>query len=163
MRQALIVGVLISAAWACQQTPASQPAANATPTPAGQAKEEVKEAADKVAAGAKEAGDKLAEGARKLQEKVGPEAKRIGEKVAEGAQSVGTGLSGAKETVAIKAALVADDRVDAAHIDVDTDSDSKTVSLRGTVPNAAQKAAAEQIAAKHAPGYRIKNELRVAP
>lgn len=162
MRQAVMMA-LIATAWACQQAPANQPAANPTPTPASQAKDDVKEAADKVAQGAKEAGDKLAEGAKKLGEKVGPEAKRIGDKVVEGAQSVGTGLSGAKETVAIKAALVADDRVDASRIDVDTDSDAKTVTLRGTVPNAAQKAAAGEIAAKHAGGYRIKNDLRIAP
>jgi osmotically-inducible protein OsmY len=162
MRQAVIMAFIVGA-WACQQAPANQPAANPTPTAVGQAKDEVKEAADKVAQGAKEAGDKLAEGAKKLGEKVGPEAKRIGDKVAEGAQSVGTGLSGAKETVAIKAALVADDRVDASHIDVDTDTDARTVTLRGRVPNAAQKAVAAQIAAKHAGGYLIKNDLRVAP
>ena len=51
----------------------------------------------------------------------------------------------------------------ASHIDVDTDNDSHTVTLRGSVPTAAQKAAAGQIAARHAAGYRIKNDLRVVP
>ena len=62
----------------------------------------------------------------------------------------------------VKAALMRDDAVDAEHINVDVDDDRRTVSLRGTVPNGAQKARAESIARGRAKGYTVVSELKVA-
>ena len=74
------------------------------------------------------------------------------EKVAAGAQ-----------TVDVKSALIADSRVDASNINVDTNGTTRTVLLKGTVPTADQKATAEQIARQKAEGYTIVNQLTVAP
>ena len=54
-----------------------------------------------------------------------------------------------------------DKSIDAPHIDVDTDADTKTVTLKGTVPTAAQKAAAEKVAREKAEGCRVRNLLTV--
>jgi len=56
----------------------------------------------------------------------------------------------------------ADSKVTAAGIDVDTDGATKTITLKGHVPSAAQKAAAERIAVEKASaGYTVRNELVV--
>ena len=67
------------------------------------------------------------------------------------------------ETVDVKSALIADGRVDASKINVDTMKDTKTVVLKGSVPTAEQKTLAEQIARDNAKGYTITNNLTVAP
>jgi osmotically-inducible protein OsmY len=67
------------------------------------------------------------------------------------------------ETVDVKSALIADGRVDASKVNVDTNASTKTVVLKGSVPTAEQKAMAEQIAREQAKGYRIENQLTVAP
>ncbi|MFN2446415.1 MAG: BON domain-containing protein [Vicinamibacterales bacterium] len=67
------------------------------------------------------------------------------------------------ETMDVKAALIADGRVDATNINVDTSADTKTVVLKGTVPSADQRAAAERIAREQAKGYTIQNQLTVVP
>ena len=65
-------------------------------------------------------------------------------------------------TVDVKSALIADGRVDASNINVDTSSSTKTVVLKGSVPSAQQKTTAEAIARDHAKGYTINNELTIA-
>jgi hyperosmotically inducible protein len=80
------------------------------------------------------------------------DAENITEKVAAGA-----------ETVDVKAALIADGRVDATNINVDTNAETKTVVLKGTVPTAEQRAMAEKVAQEQAKGYKITNTLTVAP
>jgi osmotically-inducible protein OsmY len=67
------------------------------------------------------------------------------------------------ETIDVKAALIADGRVDAGNINVDTIASSKTVVLKGTVPTAEQRAMAETIARDQAKGYTVTNQLTVAP
>jgi len=67
----------------------------------------------------------------------------------------------AVETVDVKAALIADSRVDASSINVDTSASTKTVVLKGSVPTAEQKATAEAIAREQAKGYTINNQLTV--
>ena len=67
------------------------------------------------------------------------------------------------ETIDVKTALVSDATLDASNINVDTYGDRKLVVLRGTVPTAAQKDEAGRIAQQEAPGYRIDNQLTVAP
>ena len=61
----------------------------------------------------------------------------------------------------IKTALIDADNLDAGGIDVDTDGATKTVTLKGHVPTAAQKAAAERIAKEKAPDYAVRNMLEV--
>ena len=88
-------------------------------------------------------------------------AKRAGDKAATAAGEAGDAVHGAKQTFDVKAALTADTSIDASHIDVDTNGDTRTVTLKGTVPTAAQKAAAERVARDKAEGYTIVNQLTV--
>jgi len=87
------------------------------------------------------------------------DASRDGENAVERASEV---ASAAAQTAKVKAALVADSKVTAAGIDVDTDGATKTITLKGHVPSKAQKAAAERIAVEMASaGYTVRNELVV--
>lgn len=106
-------------------------------------------AAARVGDAAKEAGRDVAEAAK--------DATRTGEAIDNGARAA----DAAVETMDVKMALVADSRVDAGGINVDTDHLTKTVTLKGHVPTAAQKAIAGQIAVLKAEGYRVRNELTV--
>lgn len=67
------------------------------------------------------------------------------------------------ETVDVKSALVADGRVNATNINVDTIASSKTVVLKGSVTTTEQKTLAESIAREHAKGYKIDNQLTIVP
>jgi osmotically-inducible protein OsmY len=87
---------------------------------------------------------------------------RAADKAGDAATSAGGAIDAAKQTFDVKAALTADTTIDASHIDVDTSHDTQTVTLKGTVPTAAQKTAAERIAREKAEGYRIVNDLTVA-
>ena len=69
----------------------------------------------------------------------------------------------AVETADVKSALIADGRVDASRINVDTIASSKTVVLKGSVPTIEQRATAENIARDKATGYTVSNQLVVAP
>lgn len=75
--------------------------------------------------------------------------------------AVGAAIDAAQQTMQIKTALIDADNIDAAAIDVDTNGTTKTVTLKGSVPTAAQKAAAERIAKEKAPDYRVVNELTI--
>ena len=79
------------------------------------------------------------------------------------AGDAGAAVDAAGETIDVKTALMADDLVDADDINVDTFHETKTVVLKGSVPTAAQKAAAAKIAAREAEGYKIDNQLTVRP
>lgn len=70
---------------------------------------------------------------------------------------------GALETMDVKAALIADARVDTANINVDTSASTKTVVLKGSVPTAEMRTIAEAIAREQAKGYTINNQLTVVP
>jgi osmotically-inducible protein OsmY len=89
-------------------------------------------------------------------------AAQAAEKTADAARSAGGAIDAAKQTFDVKAALTADTSIDASHIDVDTNHDTRTVTLKGTVPTAAQKSEAERIAREKAEGYTIVNDLTVA-
>ena len=67
----------------------------------------------------------------------------------------------ADETATIKTALAADDVVDADEVNVDTNGETKVVTLKGTVRTTAQRECAEAIAKREAEGYRIDNQLVV--
>ena len=78
-------------------------------------------------------------------------------------EKVAEKTSAATNTVDVKSALIADGRVDASAINVDTNAQTKTVVLKGTVPSAEQKTQAEAIARDKAEGYSIVNQLTIAP
>ncbi|MQA29005.1 MAG: BON domain-containing protein [Luteitalea sp.] len=69
----------------------------------------------------------------------------------------------AVETVDVKSALIADGRVDATNVNVDTIASTKTVVLKGSVITAEQRVIAENIARDQAKGYTITNQLTVVP
>ena len=93
---------------------------------------------------------------------VGNAAERAGSAVAGAAKDAGASMHAGKQTLDVKTALQLDTTIDASKIDVDTDENTKTVTLKGTVKTAAQKASAGRIAADKAEGYKIKNMLTVA-
>jgi len=117
---------------------------------AQEVKEESQDAAHKIGESAKEVGGRVAEGA-----------KAVGEQIKEGAKEVGSEVAAKKQTVDVEAALMVDKSIDASHIDVDTDAATKTVTLKGTVPTATQRAAAEKVAREKAEGYKVRNLLTV--
>lgn len=103
------------------------------------------------------AGDATAAAGRDAAGAVKDATTAVGEAVANG----GRAADAAVETFDVKAALMADSRVDAGDINVDSDHTTKTVTLKGRVPTAQQKTVAEQIAVEKAVGYRVRNELMV--
>ena len=74
-----------------------------------------------------------------------------------------TAVKAGIETLDVKTAIINDATIDAGAIDVDTYGDKKLVVIRGSVPTQAQKDRAGQIAAEHAKGYKIENQLAVVP
>ena len=126
-----------------------------------EAKEEAREANAEVRQEAREATAGIKEEAREA----GAAAERAGDRAAaetkDAARSVGATLDAAAQTMQIKTALIDADNLDAGSIDVDTNGDTKTVTLKGHVPTAAQKAAAERIAKEKAPDYRVVNMLEI--
>jgi osmotically-inducible protein OsmY len=109
----------------------------------------------------KEAAELTAEARAKTQ-KAADNASIAAGKAAEATADATRAAGAAMETMNVKAALIADSRVQARGIDVDTDHVTKTVVLKGHVPTAEQKTIAEQIASDKAVGYHVKNELTVS-
>lgn len=103
------------------------------------------------------AGNAVADAAKDAGRAVENAATAAGNAVMEG----GRAADAAVETMDVKVALTADTRVDASDINVDTDHNTKTVTLRGSVPSAAQKTLAGDIAIAKATGYRVVNSLTV--
>jgi BON domain len=114
-------------------------------------------AARDAATAADRAGNAATEAAKDVGAAVSDAARATGDAVMEG----GKAADAAVETMDVKMALSADTRVDASHIDVDTDHVTKTVTLKGRVPSAAQKLFAEEIARTRAAGYMVQNTLVV--
>lgn len=79
------------------------------------------------------------------------------------AESATENVSAGMETMDVKGALIADGRVDAVDVNVDTNADTRTVVLKGSVPTAEQKSTAEEIAKREADGYKVVNQLTISP
>jgi osmotically-inducible protein OsmY len=94
-------------------------------------------------------------------EGVKKDADNLAAKTAEATSDVAAAVDAAVETADVKKSLIADSRIDASGIDVDTNKDTKTLTLKGTVPTEAQKTLAAEIATAHAPGYTIVNNLTI--
>jgi predicted small secreted protein len=103
--------------------------------------------------------------ARQEAREAGNTAERAGDRIADESRqatnTVGGAVDAAAQTMQIKTALIDADDLDAANIDVDTNGATKTVTLKGHVPSAAHKAAAERIAQQKAPDYKISNMLEI--
>ena len=122
-------------------------------------KQEAREANAEMKQEAREANAEMKQEAREA----GAAAERAGDRVAQetkdATRSVGATLDAAAQTMQIKTALIDADNLDANDIDVDTNAASQTVTLKGHVPTASQKAAAERIAKEKAPDYRVVNNI----
>jgi osmotically-inducible protein OsmY len=136
------------------------------------AQQEAREANAEVRQEAREAGAEMKQEGREANAEIRQEAReagntaeRAGDRVAQetkdATRSVGATLDAAAQTMQIKTALIDADNLDANNIDVDTNASTKTVTLRGHVSNASQKAAAERIAKEKAPDYRVVNSLTI--
>lgn len=110
---------------------------------------------------AKEEGREAGAAIKEAGRDVGNAAEKAGDTLAGAAKDAGATVHAAKQTLDVKTALMADTAIDASRIDVDTDEKTKTVTLKGSVSNAAQKASAERIARAKAEGYKVKNLLVV--
>ena len=137
--------------------PACRNTAEGVKQDAEKAKEESREAK----AESKDVAEKVGDQAKETGEKIGEGAKDVGQAIKEGAKDVASEVDAKKQTVDVKAALMADSSIDASHIDVDTDASAKTVTLKGSVPSRNQRAAADKIAREKAEGYTIVNQLTV--
>jgi osmotically-inducible protein OsmY len=105
--------------------------------------------------------DRAEREAREAAQKVEEAAREAGQAAERAAERAEPALEAAKTTAEIKTALLADPAVSAFNVDVDTSSERRTVSLRGTVDTEAARARAEEIAKEKAPQYTVQNELRV--
>lgn len=104
---------------------------------------------------------------------VGQDAENAGDKATEmartasdstaSAAAAGSSIGAAMETADVKTALIANTRVDAGDINVDTNKETKTVTLNGTTKTEAQKKLAGEVAASKAPGHAIVNNLTIEP
>lgn len=121
------------------------------------AERETDAAARDAANAAERAGNAVAEAAKDAGAAARDAARATGDAVMEG----GKAADAAVETMDVKMALAADSRVDASNINVDTDHVTKSVTLKGRVPTAAQKTLAEDIARARATGYTVRNQLVV--
>jgi osmotically-inducible protein OsmY len=88
-------------------------------------------------------------------------ADKASQATAEATRTATAAAEAAAQTVNVKTALLADKRVAAKGIDVDTDRTTRTVILKGHVPSEEQKAVAEQIAVERSSGYHVRNELTI--
>jgi osmotically-inducible protein OsmY len=132
----------------------AKPALQDAAAVAERAAQEAKQMAANAAEATKQAASEAAEKAKSASAEAEQKSKSA-------ANSTASALDAAAETLRIKTALIADKSVDASDINVDTNGSTMTVTLKGHVPTAAQKTAAERIAKDKAPDYKIVNMLVV--
>lgn len=125
----------------------------------GNTAEGVKKDGEQAAAATAEAREEAHEAAAE----VSRAARGARDAAAETAEHASERLAAVVQGVDVKTALMADPSIDAARIDVDAMADARTIRLEGLVSTEAERDMAGIIAAGHAPGYRIDNQLMVAP
>jgi len=91
------------------------------------------------------------------------DAENAAAKTEQAADAAGTRMEGAMETGEVKTALLADTRVGATGINVDTNEATKTVTLNGSVKTEAEKQLAGEVATSKATGYTVVNNLAIKP
>ena len=143
---AIVASFSIGLVTACENT------ARGLKQDAAEAEVKTRDERAQAAAAAKEVANDAAQAARA----VGEMAKDAGEELAEKAGAI-------TETADIKSALMADSSVDASRIDVDVSSWTKTVTLNGYVATSPERDKAEAIAKAKASGYKVVNNLAIAP
>ena len=121
----------------------------------------------KTAEGVSEDAANNTEAVKEGAEKVGDAAKAAGSEVVqetkEAVKPVGDAVSGGDMTLKVKTALINAADLDSSKIDVDTNGDTKVVTLKGTVGTAAAKKQAGDLAAATAgKDFKIENQLTVA-
>ncbi len=145
--------------------PAASKAVENTAEAAGREAKEAGQAIENTAEAAGQAVENTAAAAGQAVEKTAEAAKDVGEKAVTGAAKAVKGTSdavkGAVNTGNVKTAILANPSVKGANLDVTTDAKTGTVTLSGTVSNAAQKTVAGKIAAREAAGHKIINNLKV--
>lgn len=78
-------------------------------------------------------------------------------------ESASNSVGAAMQTGDVKTALLADSRLSADNINVESNGDTKTITLNGHVPTAAQKKIAEEIAKMKANEWKVVNNLSIKP
>lgn len=86
-----------------------------------------------------------------------------GDVAAETAEEAAERIDAVVQSADVKTALMTDPSVDAARVNVDADASTHTIRLDGSVVSEAERDMAAIIAAGHAPGYRVDNQLTVSP
>ena len=151
--------IVMAAMTGCQDTNNNgQPDTVSAPV-AGKAIENTTEAAG-------QAVENTAAAAGQAVENTAEAAKNVGEQAVTGAAQAVKGtadaVSGAVNTGKVKTEILANPSVKGSTLDVTTDPKSGTVTLSGSVSNAAQKTMAGKIAAREAgAGHKIVNNLKV--
>ena len=110
------------------------------------AKKDAEIAAEDAKRASEKAADATAEAARDAADATKQAAERAAEATADAGRDTVKAADAATTTASVKSALMAEKAVDATRIDVDTDGPARVVTLRGSVPNEAQRASAERIA-----------------
>jgi predicted small secreted protein len=119
----------------------------------------VQDARKEVREGLGEARDSV-RGARSTVQEAGRDVREAGRDM----QDAASEIHGAKQLVDVRAALALSKEISSgSDISVRSDEAGRTVILTGTVPSAAERAAAERIARESASGLRVENRLKVAP
>jgi osmotically-inducible protein OsmY len=121
--------------------------------------EKSKEVARDAKESAEKVGDKTKEVAKEAGQKTKEVAKEAGEKTKEGASKVGSEISDAWILGKVKAQFVGEDVMKGS--DINVDCDKQVVRLRGTVPTAAAKARAIEIANKTDGVKHVIDELTI--
>ena len=125
------------------------------------AQDRASDAARDTGAAAREAGRDAGAATREAGRDAGDAARDAGRGVGDAVKEGGRAADAAVETMDVKMALTTDSRVDASDINVDTNHETKTVTLKGRVKSAQEKTLAGDIATKRATGYRVVNDLVV--
>ncbi len=96
-------------------------------------------------------------------EKVEASTERAADGTANATASAGNSMASGMNTVDVKSALLADTRISAVGINVESDDATKTLTLTGFVKNEGDKRIAEEIAKAKAPEYKVVNQLTIKP
>ena len=105
----------------------------------------------------------IATGCGNTADGVKKDADNAAEKTEQAADAADTKMEGALQTGEVKTALLADTRVGATDINVDTNEVTKTVTLNGSVKTEAEKQLAGEVATSKATGYTVVNNLAIMP
>jgi osmotically-inducible protein OsmY len=128
---------------------------------AKEAKEVAKEAGEKTKEVTKEAAEKTKEVTKEAAEKTKDGAVKVADKTVEGAAKVGNEISDAWILAKVKSGFVGEDVLKGS--DINVDCDKHVVTLRGTVPTAAARARALQIARQTDGATRVIDQLTIGP